>query len=77
MTLRDKPIGYWWGSSHGHRYHRAIVVVWGTHVTVLHHFAPLTPLLVPLPLLLLLLDPVPLVLTPGVVSRRTSIDQFI
>jgi hypothetical protein len=47
-------------------------------VTILHHhLAPVTALLVPLALLLLLLDPVPLVLTPGVVGWRTSINQFI
>ena len=46
-------------------------------MTILHHFTPLPSLLVPLSLLLLLLDPVPLVLTPGVVGRRASIYQLI
>lgn len=78
MTLLgDKPIGYWWWGSHGHWYHWDIVVVWGTHVTVLHYLAPLPSFLVPLPLLLLLLDPVPLILTPCVVGWRTTIHQLV
>ena len=65
------------GSSHWHWYHGDIMMVGWAHVTVLHHLAPVPPLIVPLAILLLLLDPVPLVLTPGVVSWRTSIDQLI
>ena len=81
-SVGTKPISNWWRSSHGHRYHGdtvvMVVMVLGVHVTILHHYlAPLPPLLMPVALLLLLLDPIPLVLTPGVVGWRTPIDQLV
>ena len=76
--MRSKPISDWWWSSHWQWYHGPVVVVVGwPHMTILHYLTPVPSLLVSLALLLLLLDPVPLILTPGIMGWRATIDQLV
>ena len=74
LVVRPEPVGERRRGAHRDVDHAQGRVV--GQVTVLSHLAPLSPL--PVPLSVLLLDLVPLVrLAPGVVGRRTPVDEIV